>query len=68
VPCVWSQNLEIIDLMKMSTYDIVPCGHLCYTLAMTHGILLFVGHLTYVKSRKSKKINYKVVENKLKIS
>jgi len=32
VPCVWSQNLEIIDLLKMSTYDIVPHGHLCYTL------------------------------------
>jgi hypothetical protein len=28
-----SQNLEFIDLLKMSAYDIVPCGHLCYTLA-----------------------------------
>jgi len=32
VPCVWSQNLEIIDLLKMLAYDITPCGHLCYTL------------------------------------
>ncbi len=28
-----TQNLEIIDLLKMSAYDIMPCGHLCYTLA-----------------------------------
>jgi hypothetical protein len=33
VPCVWYQNLEIIDLLKMSAYNIVPHGHLCYTLA-----------------------------------
>jgi hypothetical protein len=33
VPSVWFQNLEIIDLLKMSAYDIVPHGHLCYTLA-----------------------------------
>jgi hypothetical protein len=33
---------------------------------MTHGILLFVGHPTYVKSSQSKEINYKVVESKLK--
>jgi len=38
--------------------------HMC----MTHGILLFVGHPTYVKLNQSKKINYKVVENMLKIS
>jgi hypothetical protein len=35
---------------------------------MTHGVLLFVGHLTYVKLSQNKEINYKVVENKLKIS
>jgi len=35
---------------------------------MTHDILLFVGHLTYVKSSQSKEINYKVVEKMLKIS
>jgi hypothetical protein len=35
---------------------------------MTHGILLFVGHLTYVKLSQTTKMNYKVVENKLKIS
>jgi hypothetical protein len=35
---------------------------------MTHGILFFVGHSTYVKSSQSKDINYKVVENMLKIS
>jgi hypothetical protein len=34
---------------------------------MTHGILLFVAHPTYVKSNQSKEINYKVVENMLKI-
>jgi hypothetical protein len=34
VPCVWSQNLEIINLLKMSTDDIVPHGHLCYTYVM----------------------------------
>jgi hypothetical protein len=33
---------------------------------MTHGILLFVVHPTYVKSNQSKKINYMVVESKLK--
>jgi hypothetical protein len=33
---------------------------------MTHGILLFVGHPTYVKSSQSKEINYKVVESKFK--
>jgi hypothetical protein len=33
---------------------------------MTHGILLFVGHPTYVKSSQSKEINYKVIESKLK--
>jgi hypothetical protein len=33
VPCVWSQNLEIIDLLKMLAYDIVPLGYLYYTLA-----------------------------------
>jgi hypothetical protein len=33
---------------------------------MTHGILLFVRHLTYVKLSQSKKINYKVVESMLK--
>ncbi len=32
-PCVWFQNLEIIDLLKMLAYDIVPRGQLCYTLA-----------------------------------
>jgi hypothetical protein len=35
---------------------------------MTHGILLFVGHVTYVKLSQSKDINYKVIENKLKRS
>jgi len=35
---------------------------------MTHGILLFVGHPTYVKLNQSKDINHKVIENKLKIS
>jgi hypothetical protein len=25
--------LKLYDLLKMSAYDIVPCGHLCYTLA-----------------------------------
>jgi len=35
---------------------------------MTHDILLFVRHPTYVKSSQSKKINYKVVESKLKMS
>jgi hypothetical protein len=34
---------------------------------MTHGILLFVGHPTYVKSSQNKDINYKVVESNLKI-
>jgi hypothetical protein len=34
---------------------------------MTHGTLLFVGHPTYVESSQSKDINYKVIENKLKI-
>jgi hypothetical protein len=34
---------------------------------MAHGILLFVGHPTYVKSSENKEINYKVVESKLKI-
>jgi hypothetical protein len=32
---------------------------------MAHGILLFVGHPTYVKSSQSKEINYKVVERKV---
>jgi hypothetical protein len=32
---------------------------------MTHGILLFVGHPTYVKSSQNKEINYKVIESKL---
>jgi hypothetical protein len=41
-----------------------PMLHTC----MTHGILLFVGHPTYVKLNQSKKINYKIVESKLKIS
>jgi hypothetical protein len=31
---------------------------------MTHGILLFVGHPTYVKLSKRKEMNYKVVESK----
>jgi hypothetical protein len=62
VPCVWSWNLEIIDLLKMSAYDIMPCGNLCYT-CMTHGILLFVGHPTYVKLNQSKEMNYKVKRN-----
>jgi hypothetical protein len=35
---------------------------------MTHGILLFVIHFTYVKSSQSKDINYKVIESKLKKS
>jgi len=35
---------------------------------MTHGILLFVGHPTYVKLNESKEINYKAVESKLKIN
>jgi hypothetical protein len=35
---------------------------------MTRGILLFISHPTYVKLNQSKEINYKVVENKLKIS
>ncbi len=35
---------------------------------MTHGILLFVGHPTYVKLNQSKDIKYKVVENMLKTS
>jgi hypothetical protein len=35
---------------------------------MTHDILLFVGHLTYVKSSQSKETNYKEVESKLKIN
>jgi hypothetical protein len=35
---------------------------------MAHGILLFVGHPTYVKLSQSKKINYNVVESKLKIT
>jgi len=39
MPCVWSQNLEIIDLLQMLAYDIVPHGHLCYTLA-SHDILI----------------------------
>jgi len=34
---------------------------------MTHGIVLFVGHPTYVKLSQSKDINYTVVESKLKI-
>ncbi len=59
-------NLEIIDLLKMSAYDIVPCGNLCY-ICMTHGIFLFVGHPTYVKLSQSKEMNYKLVEKKLKI-
>jgi len=33
---------------------------------MAHGILLFVGHPTYMKLSKSKEFNYKVVESKLK--
>ncbi len=37
-------------------------------LCTTHGILLFVGHPTYVKWSQSRDINYKVVESKLKIS
>jgi hypothetical protein len=32
---------------------------------MTHGILLFIGHPTYMKSNQNKDINYKVVDNKL---
>jgi hypothetical protein len=36
---------------------------------MTHGILFFVSHPTYVKSSQNKYINYKVVvENMLKIN
>ncbi len=35
---------------------------------MTHDILLFVGHPTYVKLSQSKDTNYKEVENMLKIS
>jgi hypothetical protein len=31
--CVWFQNFEIIDLLKMLVYDIMPNGHLHYTLA-----------------------------------
>jgi hypothetical protein len=34
---------------------------------MTHGILLFVAHPTYVKWSQSKDINYKVFESKVKI-
>jgi len=33
---------------------------------MTHGILLFLGHQTYVNLNQSKEINYKVVENMFK--
>jgi hypothetical protein len=32
---------------------------------MTHGILLFVGHPTYMKLNQNKDINYKVLESKL---
>jgi hypothetical protein len=35
---------------------------------MIHGILLFVGHPTYVLLSQSKEIDYKVVEKKLKNS
>ncbi len=68
MPCVWSQNLEIIDLLKMLAYDIVPRVHLMLHTCMTHDILLFMGYPTYVKSNQSKDINYKVVESKLKKS
>jgi len=44
VPCVWSQNLEIIDLLNMLKYDIVPHGHLCYTLAW-HMVTITVNFL-----------------------
>jgi hypothetical protein len=64
MPCVWSQNLEIINLLQMLAYDIVPHGHLCYTFA-SHDILLFVNHPTYVKLNQNKEINYKVVGSKL---
>ncbi len=54
--------IENFNIWYCATWTLML--HTC----MTHGILLFVGHPTYVKLSQSKNINYKVVESKLKIS
>jgi hypothetical protein len=53
--------IENVNIWYCATWTLML--HTC----MTHGILLFVSHPTYVKLSQSKEINYKVVENKLKI-
>ncbi len=52
--------IENVSIWYCATWTLML--HTC----MTHGILLFGSHPTYVKLSQSKEINYKVVESKLK--
>jgi hypothetical protein len=53
--------IENVNIWYCATWTLML--HTC----MTYGILLFVGHPTYVKSNQNKEINHKVVQNKLKM-
>jgi hypothetical protein len=65
--CMVSKSWNYRLIKNINIWYYAMWTHMLHT-CMTHGILLFVGRPTYVKLNQSKKINYMVVESKLKKS